>query len=140
MQNSYMECNWFVWSNFLNKGKMVRICNQIWSDIIVIKRRTDNSTQLMRCFIAALDTVLPKIAPWFPKKLMCLKLVPDWFDRYIVLSFRLNSDQLFRWNSFWSWRVCKQPKMSHLGHRKPTLIHWKADSYKTSHCLVQILA
>ena len=23
-----------------------------------------------------------------------------------------------RWSSFWSWRVCKQVKLSHLGHRK----------------------
>ena len=29
--------------------------------------------------------------------------------------------------------------MSHLGHRKPARIHWKADASKTSHCLVQIL-
>ena len=41
--------------------------------------------------------------------------------------------------SFWSWRVCKQAKLSHLGHRKPARIHWKADAPKTSHCLVRIL-
>ena len=28
-------------------------------------------------------------------------------------------NHLFRWSSFWSWRVCKQAKLSHLGHRKP---------------------
>ena len=39
---------------------------------------------------------------------------------------------LFRWNSFWSWRVWKQAKLSHLGHRK-------ADAPKTSHFLVRIL-
>ena len=38
-------------------------------------------------------------------------------------------DHLFRWSSFWSWRVCKQAKLWHLGHRK-------ADASKTSHCLV----
>ena len=45
---------------------------------------------------------------------------------------------LFRWSSFWSWRVCKQTKLSHLGHRKPLRIHWKADAPKTSYCLVRI--
>ena len=45
----------------------------------------------------------------------------------------------FRWNSFWSWRLCKQAKLSHLGHRKPARIHWKPDAPKTSHCLVRIL-
>ena len=29
--------------------------------------------------------------------------------------------------------------MSHLGHRKPARIHWKAGALNTSHCLVQIL-
>ena len=48
-------------------------------------------------------------------------------------------NHLFRWNLFWSWRVCKQAKFSYLGHRKPALIHWKADAPKTRHCLVQIL-
>ena len=32
-----------------------------------------------------------------------------------------------------------QSKLSHLGHRKPTRIHWKADLTKPSHCLVRIL-
>ena len=45
----------------------------------------------------------------------------------------------FRWSSFWSWRVCKQAKLSHLRHRKPARIHWKADTPKTSHFLVRIL-
>ena len=44
-------------------------------------------------------------------------------------------NHLLRWNSFWSWRVCKQAKLLHLGHRKPACIHWKADASKTSHCL-----
>ena len=48
-------------------------------------------------------------------------------------------NHLFRWSSFWSWRVCKQAKLSHLRHRKPARIHWKADASKTSHCLVRIL-
>ena len=42
-------------------------------------------------------------------------------------------------SSFWSWRLCKQAKFSHLGHRKPACIYWKADAPKTSHCLVRIL-
>ena len=46
---------------------------------------------------------------------------------------------LFRWSSFWSWWVCKQAKLLHLGHRKPARMHWKADALKTSHCLVRIL-
>ena len=48
-------------------------------------------------------------------------------------------NHLFRWSSFWSWWVCKQAKLSYLGHRKPSRIHWKADAPKTSHCLVRIL-
>ena len=48
-------------------------------------------------------------------------------------------NHLFRWCSFWSWRVCKQTKLLHLGHRKPERIHWKADAPKTSHCLVRIM-
>ena len=35
-------------------------------------------------------------------------------------------NHLFRWSSFWTRRVCKQAKLSHLGHRKPARIHWKA--------------
>ena len=31
-------------------------------------------------------------------------------------------NHFFRLNSFWSWRVCKQLKLSHLGHRKPAYI------------------
>ena len=42
-------------------------------------------------------------------------------------------------SSFWSWRVCKQAKLSHLGHRKPARIHWKADAPKTGLCLVRFL-
>ena len=33
---------------------------------------------------------------------------------------------LFKWSSFWSWRVFKQAKLSHLGHRKPARIYGKA--------------
>ena len=40
---------------------------------------------------------------------------------------------------FWSCRICKQAKLSHLGHRKPARILWKAEATKTSHCLVRIL-
>ena len=49
-------------------------------------------------------------------------------------------NRLFRWNSFWSWRLCKHVKFSHLGHRKPSRIYWKADAPKTLHCLVRVLA
>ena len=31
-------------------------------------------------------------------------------------------NHLFRWSSFWSWRVCKQTKLSHLSHKKPERI------------------
>ena len=48
-------------------------------------------------------------------------------------------NNLFRWSSFWSWRVFKQAKLSHLRHWKPARIHWKADAPKTSHCLLGIL-
>ena len=46
---------------------------------------------------------------------------------------------LFRWSSFGTWRLCKQAKMSHLWHRKPARIYWKADAPKTSHFFVRIL-
>ena len=55
-------------------------------------------------------------------------------ERWEVSLRRLTEDDdfdknhLFRWNSFWSWRVCKQVKLSHLRHRKPARIHWKADA------------
>ena len=48
-------------------------------------------------------------------------------------------NHLFRWRSYWSWRVCKQAKLSHLGHRKPARIYWWTDAPTTSHCLVRIL-
>ena len=38
-------------------------------------------------------------------------------------------NHIFRWSS----------KLSHLGHRKPARIHWKANGPKTSYCLVRIL-
>ena len=51
----------------------------------------------------------------------------------------LSKNHLFRWSLFRSWRVCNQAKLSYLGHRKPTRIHWKANVPKTSHCLLRIL-
>ena len=51
----------------------------------------------------------------------------------------LQKNHLSRWSSFWSWRICKQAKLSHLGHRKPAGIPWKSEARKTSHCLVRIL-
>ena len=45
----------------------------------------------------------------------------------------------FQMKFIWSWRIRKQAKLSHLRHRKPSRIHWKADAPKTSHCLVRIL-
>ena len=53
--------------------------------------------------------------------------------------FWRNKNRFFRWSSFWSWRVCKWVKLSHLGHRKLARIYWKADAPKRSHCLVRIL-
>ena len=53
--------------------------------------------------------------------------------------FWQKKNHLFRWSSFWSRRICKQAKLSHLGLRKPTRIHWKANAPKTSHCLERIL-
>ena len=57
----------------------------------------------------------------------------------LLFTILANKNHLFRWSSFWFWWVCKQSKLSHLGHRKPALIHWKDDAPKTSHCLVRIL-
>ena len=54
-------------------------------------------------------------------------------------NFGKKRNHLFRWSSFWSWRLCKQAKLSHLRQNQPARIHWKADAPKTSHCLVRIL-
>ena len=48
-------------------------------------------------------------------------------------------NHLFRWSSFWPWRVCKQAKFSHLGDRKPARVQGEADAPKTSHCVLRIL-
>ena len=56
-----------------------------------------------------------------------------------ICRFWQTKNHFFGWSVFWSWWVCKQVKLSHLGHRKPARIHWKADAPKTSHCLVRIL-
>ena len=55
------------------------------------------------------------------------------------IPFLAKKNHLFRWSSFWFWRVCKQAKLSHLGHRKPARILWKADAQKTGDCLVRLL-
>ena len=60
-------------------------------------------------------------------------------QRWEVGQFWQKKNHLSRWSSVWSWRVCKQAKLLHLGYRKPARLHWKADAPKTSHCLVQIL-
>ena len=72
-------------------------------------------------------TIEERFAKW-----ACDRLTED-------ADFGKKKSHLFRWNSFWSWRVCKQAKLSHLGHRKPARIFWKADTLKTSYCLVRIL-
>ena len=56
--------------------------------------------------------------------------------RQVGLPILAKTNHLFRWSSFWPRRVCKQAKLSHLGHKKSVHIHWKADANKTSHCLV----
>ena len=48
---------------FTNNVYKQYLLTMFYMNIIVFKRPTDNSTQLMRCFIAALDTVLPKMVP-----------------------------------------------------------------------------
>ena len=40
-------------------------------------------------------------------------------------------NHIFRSSSFWPWWVCKQSKLSYLGHRE-------ADTSETSHCLVRL--
>ena len=42
-------------------------------------------------------------------------------------------NHLFRWSSFWCWRVCIQAKLSYLEHWKSARIHRKVDALKTSH-------
>ena len=63
----------------------------------------------------------------------------DLGSTYRRCRFWQKKNHIFRWSSFWSWRVCKQAKLSHLGHRKPARIHCKADGPESSHCLVRIL-
>ena len=67
----------------------------------------------------------------------CLEV--DLRSTYRRCRFWQKKNNLFRWSSFWSWRLCRQTKLAHLGHRKPACIHWKADAPKTSDCLVRIL-
>ena len=70
---------------------------------------------------------------------MCIRFVKWACDRLTEDVDFGKRNHLFRWSSFWFWRVCKQAKLSHLGHRKSARIHLKADAPKTSHCLVRIL-
>ena len=37
----------------------------------------------------------------------------------LLLPTLVKKNHLFSWGSFWSWPVCKQAKLSYLGHRKP---------------------
>ena len=53
------------------------------------------------------------------------------FGKEIILSDEAHFDHVGYVNN---------QKLLHLGHRKPTSIHWKAKAPKTSHCLVRILA
>ena len=53
--------------------------------------------------------------------------------------FWQKKNHFFRWNTFWSWRICTPAKLSYFGHRKPARIHWKVNAPKTNHCLVLIL-
>ena len=46
----------------------------------------------------------------------------DWLTE--DADFGKKKSHLFRWSSFWSWRVCKQAKYSHLGHGKPVCGFW----------------
>ena len=61
------------------------------------------------------------------------------WSTYRRCRFWQKKSHFFRWRTFWSWRVCKQAKLSYLGHRKPARIYWKADAPETSHCLVRFL-
>ena len=87
-------------------------------------------------------TLEQRFAKW-----VCDRLTED-------ADFGKKKNHLFRWSSFWSWRVCKQAKLSHLGRRIPARIHLKAYASKrvtwgtenphanvpkTSHCLVRLL-
>ena len=56
-------------------------------------------------------------------------------DRFIENADFGKKNCLFRWSSFWSWRLCKQAILSPLGHKNPARIHWKADLLKKSHWL-----
>ena len=70
-----------------------------------------------------------------PNKYGCLCVWPTLESGPILAK----KNHFFRCSSFWSWRVCKQAKLSHVGYRKSARMHWKADASKISHCLVRIL-
>ena len=48
----------------------------------------------------------------------CIRFAKWTYDRLTEDADSEKKNHLFRWSSFWSWRVCKQAKLSHLGHRK----------------------
>ena len=56
----------------------------------------------------------------FQMKLIYITRLAKWAMRltYRWCRFLQKKNHLFRWSSFWSWRVCKQAKLSPLGHRK----------------------
>ena len=56
------------------------------------------------------------------------------FDRLTEDADVGKKNHLLRWSSFWSCGYVNKQKFSHLGHRKPARIHWKADALKTIQC------
>ena len=105
-------------------------------------------SQQLNISAASLKRILHKSLGMMPYKVQLLQeLKPIHHSmrfRFVKWNYRRcrfwqKKNYLFRWSSFWSWRVCNQAKFSDLGHRKPARIHWKADAPKTSHRLMRIL-
>ena len=63
---------------------------------------------------------------------MCIRFVKWACDRLTEDVDFGKRNHLSRWSSFWSWRLCKQAKLSHFGHRK-------ANAPKRTHCLGRVL-
>ena len=82
---------------------------------------------------------------WILHKEFCIKTLiwrhtkSNWFDRLTEDAGFGKKKSSFQMKLIWSWRICKQAKLSYLENRKPARVHWKANVLKTCHCLVQIL-
>ena len=120
-----------VWCGFWSRGPWFRRWSQLTTVVL-------NNWTFRRLHW---DEFCIKIMVWRHTKFNWFRSwsQEDLRSTYRKCRFWQKKNHLFRWSSFWSWRICKQAKLSYLGHRKPARIQWTADAPKTSHCLVRIL-